>query len=95
MTTHFAKPEAGSWTEHYPELGTAPVDYSDSIDPEFYKDEQEAIFKKFWLNVGRVDKLPKTGSYFTKEIAAAGEGTSTGSSERASVSDRRSSRRSS
>ncbi|OBI80338.1 aromatic ring-hydroxylating dioxygenase subunit alpha [Mycobacterium sp. 1245805.9] len=76
MTTHFAKPEAGSWTQHWPELGTAPVDYTDSIDPEFYKAEQEAIFKKMWLNLGRVERLPKKGSYFTKEIAAAGEGTS-------------------
>ena len=25
---HFQKPAAGSWTEHYPDLGTAPVDYT-------------------------------------------------------------------
>ena len=42
---HFPKPAAGSWTESYPELGTAPVNYSDSIDPEHYAKEQEAIFK--------------------------------------------------
>jgi phenylpropionate dioxygenase-like ring-hydroxylating dioxygenase large terminal subunit len=76
VTTHFAKPDVGSWTEQYPELGTAPVDYTDSIDPEFYRAEQEAIFKRCWLNVGRVERIPRTGSYFTKEIAAAGEGTS-------------------
>jgi phenylpropionate dioxygenase-like ring-hydroxylating dioxygenase large terminal subunit len=74
VTTHFAKPEIGSWTENYPELGTAPVDYTDSIDPEFYKAEQEAIFKRCWLNVGRIERLPRTGSYFTKEIPSAGEG---------------------
>lgn len=68
---HFPKPAAGSWTESYPELGTAPVDYSDSIDPAHYAKEQEAIFKHSWLNVGRMDKLPKNGSYFTKEIAVA------------------------
>lgn len=69
---HFNKPAAGSWTEHYPDLGTEPVDYSDSIDPEFYEDEREAIFKKTWLNVGRVERLPRKGSYFTKELSAAG-----------------------
>jgi phenylpropionate dioxygenase-like ring-hydroxylating dioxygenase large terminal subunit len=69
---HFAKPAEGSWTEHYPELGTGPVDYTDSIDPAYYEAERAAIFKKTWLNVGRVERVPKTGSYFTKELAAAG-----------------------
>ncbi|GAA5052195.1 aromatic ring-hydroxylating oxygenase subunit alpha [Nocardia callitridis] len=68
---HFAKPAAGSWTEHYPELGTAPVDYTDSIDPEYYEDERAAIFRRTWLNVGRVERLPRKGSYFTKELAVA------------------------
>ena len=73
---HFPKPAAGSWTENWPELGTAPVDYTDSIDPEQYKLEQEAIFKKLWLNVGRVERLPRKGSYFTKEMPSVGTGTS-------------------
>jgi phenylpropionate dioxygenase-like ring-hydroxylating dioxygenase large terminal subunit len=69
---HFAKPAAGSWTQQYPELGTGPVDYTDSIDPAYYEAERVAIFKRSWLNVGRVERLPRTGSYFTKELAAAG-----------------------
>ncbi len=69
---HFAKPAEGSWTEHYPELGTAPVNYNDSIDPAYYEAERAAIFKRTWLNVGRVERLPRTGSYFTRELAAAG-----------------------
>jgi phenylpropionate dioxygenase-like ring-hydroxylating dioxygenase large terminal subunit len=69
---HFAKPAEGSWTEHYPELGTGPVDYSDSIDPAHYEAERAAIFGRTWLNVGRVERLPRTGSYLTKELAAAG-----------------------
>jgi len=68
---HFAKPAAGSWTEQYPELGTGPVNYEDSIDPAYYEAEREAVFKRTWLNVGRVESLPKTGSYFTKELAVA------------------------
>jgi phenylpropionate dioxygenase-like ring-hydroxylating dioxygenase large terminal subunit len=71
---HFTKPAAGSWTENYPELGTAPVDYTDSIDPAFYLAEQKAIFQRTWLNVGRVERLPRTGSYFTKELPSAGPG---------------------
>ena len=69
---HFAKPAEGSWTEHYPQLGTAPVDYEDSISPEFYELERKAIFNKTWLNVGRVEQVSRTGSYFTKELDCAG-----------------------
>src|SRR6516165_11153280 len=65
---HFAKPAEGSWTEHYPELGTAPVSYEDSRSPEFYERERRAIFKRVWLNVGRVEQLPRVGSYFTKQL---------------------------
>src|SRR2546423_12062296 len=72
----FPKPDAGSWTENWPELGTAPVNYDDSVNPEHFKLEQEAIFKKTWLKVGRVEQLPKKGSYFTREMPSAGAGTS-------------------
>jgi phenylpropionate dioxygenase-like ring-hydroxylating dioxygenase large terminal subunit len=65
------KPPEGSWTTHYPELGTDLVSYEDSISPEFYELEGEAIFKRAWLNVGRVDQLPRRGSFFTKDIAIA------------------------
>src|SRR6478735_3308670 len=66
------KPAEGSWTQHYPELGTAPISYEDSISPEFYELERKAIFQKSWLNVGRVEDVPRTGSYFTRELVAAG-----------------------
>lgn len=65
------KPQEGSWTEHYPELGTAPVSYESSISPEFYELEREAIFKRAWLNVGRVEQLRRKGSFFTKELVVA------------------------
>jgi phenylpropionate dioxygenase-like ring-hydroxylating dioxygenase large terminal subunit len=67
----YPKPAAGSWTEHYPQLGTAPVSFEDSISPEWYQQEREAIFKRAWLQVGRVEQIPRTGRYFTKDIAAA------------------------
>ena len=57
-----------SWTKRHPELGTGRVSFEDSISPEFYELEREAIFKRAWLNVGRVEELPRNGSYFTKEI---------------------------
>jgi phenylpropionate dioxygenase-like ring-hydroxylating dioxygenase large terminal subunit len=68
---HFPKPAEGSWTEHFPGLGTDLVSFEDSISPEYYELERQAIFQRTWLNVGRVEQLPRTGSYFTKEIHAA------------------------
>src|ERR1700722_20868307 len=70
--SHFPKPVEGSWTEHYPGLGTGPISYEDSISPEHYELERKAIFSRTWLNVGRVEQIPRTGAYFTREIAVAG-----------------------
>ena len=66
----FPKPAAGSWTQHFG-LDTEPMSYADSTSPEYYQREKEAIFKKSWLNVGRIESLPRVGSYFTKDIDAA------------------------
>lgn len=66
---HFPKPPEGTWTEHFG-LATDPVDYDDSTTPEFYELERDAIFRRTWLNVGRVEQLPRNGSYFTKELDA-------------------------
>lgn len=65
------KPPEGSWTEHYPDLGTGPISLRDSTSPDFYELEREAIFKRAWLNIGRVEDVPRTGSYITKEISIA------------------------
>ncbi|HVV37277.1 MAG TPA: aromatic ring-hydroxylating dioxygenase subunit alpha [Acidimicrobiales bacterium] len=60
-----------SWTQRYPDLGTGHVSFEDSVSPEFYARERDAIFRRAWLNVGRVDDLPRAGSFFTKDIVAA------------------------
>ena len=62
---HFPKPAEGSWTEHSG-LDTGTVSYEDSISPDHYELERDAIFRKTWLNVGRMEQLPRTGSYFTQ-----------------------------
>ncbi len=63
----FEKPPAGSWTEQFG-LDTGPIGYEDSFSSDFYEDEKEAVFRRSWLNVGRVDDVPRKGSYFTKEL---------------------------
>ena len=52
-------------------IDTGPVSYEDSISPEHYELERDAIFRRTWLNVGRVEQLPRNGSYFTRELDAA------------------------
>ena len=68
---HFTKPAEGSWTEHFG-LSTEPVSYEDSISPEYYELEREAIFRRTWLNVGRIEDVPRVGSYFTRELEVLG-----------------------
>lgn len=70
--TSLPRPAEGTWTEHYPDLGTGPVSFEDSISSEFYDRERVAIFREAWLSVGRIDDLPSRGSWFTKDIVAAG-----------------------
>ena len=65
------KPPEGSWTAHYPELGVDPISFADSVSRQFYELEREAIFRRAWLNVGRVEDLPRAGSFFTRELPAA------------------------
>ena len=65
------RPPEGSWTEHYPELGTGAISFADSTSREFFADEREAVFKRAWLNVARVEELPRVGNYVTKEIEVA------------------------
>ncbi|MGV0768589.1 aromatic ring-hydroxylating oxygenase subunit alpha [Mycobacterium syngnathidarum] len=71
MATKWPKPAEGSWTEHYPDLGTAPIPFRDSISEDFYALEREAIFKRAWLNISRVEETPDTGSYITRQVEAA------------------------
>jgi phenylpropionate dioxygenase-like ring-hydroxylating dioxygenase large terminal subunit len=63
----FEKPDPGSWTEAFG-LKTGPVSFKDSYDPEFYELEKEAVFRRSWLHIGRVEQLPRKGTYFTKEL---------------------------
>jgi phenylpropionate dioxygenase-like ring-hydroxylating dioxygenase large terminal subunit len=63
----FEKPAPGSWTEAFG-LDTGPVSFKDSYYPEFYELEKEAVFRRSWLQLGRVEEVPRPGSYFTREL---------------------------
>ena len=58
------------WCEKYPHVGTGPVSTEPNICPELYELEKEKVFRKCWLNVGRVDQIPKPGDYVVVDIEA-------------------------
>jgi phenylpropionate dioxygenase-like ring-hydroxylating dioxygenase large terminal subunit len=58
----------GLYINQFPEFGTGPVSYEDAISEEFFAKEKEALFKNSWLMVGRIEQLPRGGSYFTREL---------------------------
>lgn len=62
----FDRPEEG-WTRHAG-LSTDDVSFRDSMDPAYFEDEMQAIFRRFWLHVGRDFQIPQTGDYFTREL---------------------------
>lgn len=55
-------------TACHPELGTGPVPTDIYYDPAFYERELDAIYKRTWLCMGRVEQLRQTGDFFVKEI---------------------------
>ena len=68
----FPKPASGSWTAEFG-LDTGPVSFKGAYDREFFELEREAVFRRNWLNIGRVDAdLPRKGTYFTKELEFLG-----------------------
>lgn len=55
-------------TRKYPELGTGPVSAHIYCDPDFYEKEVEAIFRRSWHMVGRVDQVANPGDFFVCEL---------------------------
>jgi len=57
------------WHDKYPQLGTDPVPAAVFTSAEQFEREREQIFRKVWLNVGRVEQIPCPGDYFVKDLA--------------------------
>jgi len=52
-------------------LPTGPVPTEPYRSPAFFELERERVFKRAWLCLGRVERLPKAGSYFVQPIEVA------------------------
>jgi len=57
------------WHDKYPHLGKDPLPAEVFTSEEQFARERERIFKKVWLNVGRVEQIPHSGDYFVKDLA--------------------------
>jgi phenylpropionate dioxygenase-like ring-hydroxylating dioxygenase large terminal subunit len=47
---------------------TGPMSIESYVSPEFFERERKLIFGRAWLNLGRIEQLPKANSYFVKQI---------------------------
>ncbi|MGA9674096.1 MAG: hypothetical protein WBR28_02215 [Mycobacterium sp.] len=61
---HFPKPAEGSWTQHYPHLGTGTISFDDSITPESYELERQGdlrteLFAQ-WRATGNMEGMELT-----------------------------------
>lgn len=59
------------WTAKY-QLPTDPVSTDRYVSPEYYRKEQDRVFKKSWLLLGREDEVPEPGNFFVRDIEVAG-----------------------
>jgi phenylpropionate dioxygenase-like ring-hydroxylating dioxygenase large terminal subunit len=57
------------WAQKYPGLGTGPVPAEPCISPEYFDLERERVFRRVWLNVGRVEDVPEPGDYVVHDLA--------------------------
>ncbi len=60
--------EPTRWTASVPELGTDPIPVESYVSPAYFERERETIFRRCWLNVGRVDQIPQAGDYFVHDL---------------------------
>lgn len=57
------------WTAKYPDVGRGPVSTEPCISPAFFERERDQIFRRHWINMGRVDEIPAAGDYFVRDFA--------------------------
>ena len=57
------------WAEKYPDLGTSPLPTEPYIGEEHFARERDLVFRRTWINVGRVEEAPRAGDWFVREIA--------------------------
>lgn len=62
------EPVEDRWSDQYPELGTEPVPIEPYVSRKYFELERDRIFRKVWLNVGRVEQIAREGDYFVYDL---------------------------
>lgn len=57
------------WARKYPEIGTGPVAIDPCVSPEYFELERERVFRRVWLNIGRIEEIPNPGDYMVRDLA--------------------------
>lgn len=57
------------WSRKYPEMGTGPVSLEPCVSPKYFELERERVFRRVWLNIGRVEQIPNPGDFHVQELA--------------------------
>jgi len=68
MAAAFQAKNGNKWHDRYPELGTGPIPIEPYVSRAYFEKEQERIFRKVWLNIGRVEQILQPGDYFVKDL---------------------------
>jgi phenylpropionate dioxygenase-like ring-hydroxylating dioxygenase large terminal subunit len=56
------------YATRYTNLGRGPISVEPSRSAQWFEEEREAIFKRCWLNIGRVDDVPAPGDYYVRTV---------------------------
>ena len=51
--------DANKWHDLYPDLGTGPIPIEPYVSRAHFEKERDLLFRKLWLNVGRVEQVPE------------------------------------
>jgi phenylpropionate dioxygenase-like ring-hydroxylating dioxygenase large terminal subunit len=62
------RPLPQNWAQDYSALRNWNVPVEPCFSPSYFELERERIFRRVWLQVGRVEEIPKPGDYFVKEL---------------------------
>ena len=68
MNARITTDPAPLWHERFPQLDSGPIKVEPYVSPAYFERERDAIFRKVWLNVGRVEQIPQRGDYFVKKL---------------------------
>lgn len=64
-------PAVHVWTQKY-NMSTAPISIDRYVSAEYFRLEQERVFKKSWLLLGREEEIAKPGDFFVHDVEVAG-----------------------